>query len=174
MCSFAGYVIRSLLGAAGIGLVIFVFGCTPRSTPPGPNTIGSSAPGLTFTFLQWKEGLMLLLVDDIEKSHQSRGSASTSNPVYSGSGSAESADGRGYKWQIETTDGKAATFRIDGKEYDLSKGALFVIKAKGEQVEVHQLKRDLTTIPFDADGCKEHLKKDAEILRLLGAGDVPK
>ena len=63
---------------------------------------------------------------------------------------------------------------MNGKEYDLSKGTLFVIKAKGEQVEVHQLKRDLTTIPFDANDCREPLQEDAEIRKLLGLGDLAK
>ncbi len=53
---------------------------------------------------------MLLLVDDIHLgSHHEGGSGSTTNPVYFQSGSATSADGRGYKWQLETTDGKAAS-----------------------------------------------------------------
>jgi hypothetical protein len=175
MCWFTGHLRRCLLGTASLGLVIFVLGCSPRSTPPGPNTIGSSAPGLSFTFLQWKEGLMLLLVDDIHLgSHHEGGSGSTNNPVFSESGSAASADGRGYKWQLETTDGKAATFRIDGKEYDLSQGGVFVFQRKADKVEVHQMKRDLSAVPFDTEGCREFLKKDAEILEALGAGDLPK
>ncbi len=76
--------------------------------------------------------------------------------------------------QLETKDGKSATCRINGKTLDLSNGALFVIKAKKEQVEVHQLKRDLTTIPFERDDCKESLQKDAEIRKLLDLGDLPK
>jgi hypothetical protein len=68
---------------------------------------------------------------------------------------------------------RVLTVRINGKEYDLSKGVLFVIKAKGDQVEVHQLQRDLTAIPFDVNGCKEPLVKDAEIRKLLGLDDLP-
>jgi hypothetical protein len=89
--------------------------------------------------------------------------------VYAGA-----ADTGGYRCVLETKDGKLVNCRINGKEYDLSKGTLFVIKAKGHQVEVHQLKRDLTIIPFDADGCKETLEKDKEIRELLGLADLGK
>ncbi len=88
--------------------------------------------------------------------------------------SAGSPDTGGYKCQLETTDGKSADYRINGKEYDLTNGTLFVIKAKGKQIEVHQLKRDLTKIPFDAADCKGPIEKDAEIRKLLGLGDLPR
>ncbi len=70
--------------------------------------------------------------------------------------------------------GKAATFRIDGNAYGLSQGAVFVLKTKADKVEVHQMKRDLSAVPFDVEGCREFLKKDAEILKALGGGDLPK
>jgi len=161
------------IASIGIALVICLVGCGTRTTPPGPTTIGTSAPGMSITFLRWKEGLMVLFVDNVKGSHRSGGSGSTDNPVHTATVSAGPETG-GYKCQIETKDGKSATCRINGKEYDLSKGTLFVIKAKGEQVEVHQLKRDLTAIPFDADGCREPLQKDAEIRNLLELGELPK
>lgn len=174
MSSCARYLGLYLLLCGGVGLAISACGCGMRTTPPGPATIGTSAPGMNIKFLRWKEGLMVLFVDDVKGNHSSHGAGSTNNPVHSESGSAGSAGAGGYQWQLETADGKSATCRINGKEYDLSKGALFVIKAKGEQVEVHQLQRDLSTIPFDADGCREPLRKDAEILKNLGLGDFPK
>jgi len=164
-----------MLVSASLGLLIAGAGCISRNATPGPEQIGSSGAGMSLTFLKWKEGLMLLMVDDIDPgSHHSAGSWPTNNPVYSGSGSAASADGRGYKWQLETKDGMAATFRIDGKEYDLSKGTVFVIKAKADKVDVHQLKRDLSSVPFDGGRCREYVNKDAEILKALGAGELPK
>jgi len=117
---------------------------------------------------------MVLFVDDIKGGHSSEGSGSTHNPVHTTIVSATSPDTGGYECQLETKDGKSATCRINGKTLDLSNGALFVIKAKKEQVEVHQLKRDLTTIPFDNEDCREPVQKDAEIRKLLGLGDLPK
>ena len=155
------------IASIGIALVISLVGCSTRTSPPGASTIGTSAPGMSIAFLRWKEGLIVLFVDDVKGIHGSGGSGSTENPVGTTTVSAGPETG-GYRCRIETKDGKSATCRINGKEYDLSKGTLFVIKAKGEQVEVHQLKRDLTAIPFDADGCREPLQKDAEIRKVLG------
>ena len=129
---------------------------------------------MNIAFLRWKEGLIVLFVDDVKGGRSSGGSGSTDNPVHTSTVSAGSPDAGGYKCQLETEDGISANCHINGKEYDLSNGTLLVIKAKGEQVEVHQLKRDLTTIPFDATDCKGPIEEDAEIRKLLGLGDLPK
>ena len=117
---------------------------------------------------------MVLFVDDVKGGHSSSGSGSTDNPVHTSTVSAGSPDAGGYKCQLETKDGKSANCRINGKEYDLSNGTLFVIRAKGDQIEVHQLKRDLTKIPFDAHDCKDPIETDSEIRKLLGLDDLPK
>lgn len=116
---------------------------------------------------------MVLFVDNVKGSHHSGGSGSTDNPVHTARGSAGNVDAGGYQWQLETMDGKSANCRINGTDYDLSKGGLFVITTKGEQAEVNQLKRDLSTIPFDTDGCREPLVKDTEIRKALGLDDRP-
>jgi hypothetical protein len=176
MRTFAGCLRPWSLVPAALGLGMLMFGCGTQTTVPGPDSIGSSTPGLSFTYLKWKEGTSLLLVDDIflGGSHHSGGSGTTQIPIYSGSGSAKAADGGGYKWQVETKDGKTIKFSIDGKDYDLSKGTLFVMKVKGDKTDVHQLKRDLSAIPFDSHKCEEALKKDAEVMKLLGPAELPK
>ncbi len=163
-----------LLAPIGFALVIFLSGCGTGSTPPGASRISTSAPGMNIAFLRWKEGLIVLFVDDVKGGHGSGGSGSTDNPVHVSTVSAGAPDSGGYNCQLETTDGKSANCRINGKEFDLSNGTLFVIKAKGDQVEVHQLMRDLTKIPFDATGCRDPIEKDIEIRKLLGLGDMPK
>jgi hypothetical protein len=175
MSFWAGDRTAALLLTALLGGLVLVGGCTPRTTPPGPATLSSSGRDLTFTYLQWPQGLTVLLVDDIQPGdHHSHGDGSTSNPVWTESGSASALTGRGYSWQLKTADGKTATFHLDGQDYDLAKGGLFVIRTKGEQVQVHQRQQDLATIPFDVQGCQEHLEKDPEVKKLLGAGDPPK
>jgi hypothetical protein len=136
--------------------------------------MGMSAPGLNIAFLRWKEGLRVLVVDDVTGQHGSHGTGSTDNPVYTATVSAGDADAGGYTCRLETRDGKSAACRINGKEYDLSKGTLFVIKAKGAQTEVHQLRRDLAAVPFDLQGCRKAVEKDAEIQRRLRPADGPK
>jgi hypothetical protein len=129
---------------------------------------------MNYTFLVWQEGLRVLFVDDAKGAHGSRGGGCTDNPVYTVSGSAGSAGAGGYTWQIDTRDGKSADFKLNGTEYDPTQVALFVVKTKGDQVEVHQLSRDLSAVPLDADGCREALEKDAEVRQLLGLGELPK
>jgi hypothetical protein len=158
----------------GAALIVSVGGCATRTRPPGPAMIDTAAPGMNSVYLQWKEGLTVLFVDDVKGGTSCQQSGSTDNPVHTSIVSAGDPESGGYKCQLETTDGKSANCRINGKEYDLSKGTLFVIKANGKQVEVHQLKRDLTTIPFDADGYREPLQKDTEIRKLLGLSELPK
>ena len=173
MRSFALDYHRCLIVLIGVAAIISVAGCGTRTTPPGASTMGTSAQGMTITFLRWNEGLKVLFVDDVKGGHSSSGSGSTDNPVHTQIVSAASPDTGGFKCQLETKDGKSAICRINGKDYDLSRGALFVIKAKGEQVEVHQLKRDLTKIPFDSGDCRKPIESDAEIRKLLALGDVP-
>jgi len=153
-------------------------GCGLKSTPPAPQSVVSQGPDVAFWFLRWNEGLNLLLVDDIHLGrHETKGSGSSNNPVHTESGMASSRDGRSYTWQLETTDGRTAKFSIDGKEYDLSKGALVVVRTKGETVQVLQLNRDLARDlagVLDADGCRDYLKQDGEVMKFLEVGDAPK
>lgn len=155
-------------------LAIASAGCGTRTTPPGPTTIGTSAPGMNITYLHWNEGLAVLFVDNVKGARSAKGSGSTRSPVYLETGSGGSPGSAQYRWKLETTDGKSASLTIDGKDFDLSAGTVFVLKAKGNDIEIHQLQRELSTIPFDAEGCKEHLQKDAEISKILATGEADK
>src|SRR5262245_49289666 len=174
MRSFVVFLPRGSLRFLSFTLLVGGAGCGLRATPPGAGTLTTSGPGMSITYLRWDQGLRVLFVDDVPGQHGSHGTSSTANPVATSTVSAGSLDAGGYQGQLQTRDGKSANCRINGKEYDLSQGALFVIKAQGQQVEVHQLQRDLTAIPFDAEGCREPLEKDPEIRKLLGLGDLPR
>jgi hypothetical protein len=163
-----------LIAFIGVALIVSVAGCGTRTTPPGPGAMYTSAPGMNIVYLRWKEGLRVLFVDDVKGGHNMSGSGSTSHPVHTETVTAGSPEAGGYECQLETEDGKTAICRINGTEYDLSKGTLFVVKANGEKVEVHQLKRDMTTIPFDTKNCRDPIQKDGEIRKLLGLGELPK
>jgi hypothetical protein len=128
---------------------------------------------VSFVLLQWKEGLTVILADDVG-GHRVSGSGSTASPVWTERGSASSADGRGYTWQLESADGRTANLTIDGKAYDPSRGGLFVVRTKGGRTEVHQLVRDLSAVPSDPGGCREYLKKDGEVMKLLADDGQPK
>jgi hypothetical protein len=170
-----------LIVAGGLGLLVAIGGCwTRRPAPPGPREISGEVQGLKsaskylspeFEFLQWREGLKLLIVDGL--GFRVRGGM---RYFYNCEGSAESSNkyGPGYKWRLDTPDGKTASFRFDDKEYDLSEGALFVIKAKDDKVEVHQLNRDLSAIPFESTAIGDYLKNDAEVRKIFGVKDKEK
>ena len=164
---------RCMIVFIGVALIVSVAGCGTRTTPPGAHALYTSAPGMNIIYLRWKAGLTVLFVDDVKGGHSMSGSGSTDNPVHTETVTVGSPDAGGYECRLETKDGKTAICRINGKEYDLSNGTLFVIKAKGEQVEVHQLKRDVATIPFDTNDCKEPIQTDAEIRKLLGLVELP-
>ena len=118
------------------------------------------------SILQWQEGLTVLIVQE------AWARTSCSGDFYSQSGGVWDAAGdQRYEWRLQTPDGKTGTFRIvPGTEYDLSKGAVFVIKASGDKVEVHQLTRQLPNIPVGTKPAEEYLKNDAEVRKILGPG----
>lgn len=147
--------------------VLTILGCHMKATPPGPTTIATSAPGMNITLVKWKEGLTVIFVNDVPGAHATKGAGSTVDPLYHQTGTGGSG-AVSYQWEIDTPDGKAAACRVNGKEHNLANGALFVFKAKADGVEVHQLDRDISGIPFDADGCKEPLRKNAAVAKILG------
>ena len=64
MRSFALNCSPFLIVLVGVTLTIPVTGCGTGSTPPGARTMYTSAPGMNIVYLQWKEGLTVLFVDD--------------------------------------------------------------------------------------------------------------
>ena len=139
----------------------------PRLLSGGAPSLGGTGPGQPvpqISFLQWKEGLTVIIVQEAWTRTGSSGD------FYSQSGGVWDAAGdQRYEWRLQTSDGKTGTFRVvPGKEYDLSKGAVFVIKASGDKVEVHQLTRQLPNIPIGTKPAEEYIKNDTEVRRILG------
>jgi hypothetical protein len=149
-----------LLGALSI------IGCAGKSTPPGPSITSSVVEDLGFSFLKWKEGRAIMFVDNVGGGQTARGSGSTEDLVYRGSGSSTSKDGHGYEWTYKTTDGKRVDLKIDGVEYDLDKGGMFVIHLAGDQVTVHQKNIDLSQLTHDHEECRAFLKGKPDLLKL--------
>lgn len=127
-------------------------GCEPRTTPPGPNAIGGTIGGTSYTMLAWDEGLRILLWSDIVGTGGSAGSGSTEDEVYRQRGDSQAPDGRSYSYSLETRDGVTADFAIDGTPYDLEEGTLFIVTTSGERNSVRQLGVDLSAIPTTNEG----------------------
>ena len=98
--------------------------------------------------------------------YRSGGHGSTEDPVHRHRGSATTADGRSVNWELETTDGKTAVFRLNNTEYDLLKGHLFLVATKGDNVEVQQLDRDVSSV-HDSESALTFGKSDPDVSRFL-------
>ena len=79
-----------------------------------------------------------------------------------------SGDGRRFEWSMQTSDGRTVKGRLDGKEYDLAKGTLFLVKTKGGKTEVEQLSTDLSAVQPDAKNIEKFARKDAVLSKFLG------
>lgn len=151
-------------------VVLALSGCV-RSTPPGASTAAGEVGDGAYTFMQWNEGLTILIWDDITGSHSNHGSGSSSDPVFRQSGQAESPDGRSYSYQVETEDGITARFTIDGKAFDLSQGTLFLVKTRGAEASVQQLSRDISELSFTNEAFRKMAQSDPDVAALIGNGE---
>jgi hypothetical protein len=112
--------------------------------------------------------LRILIWDDIvDGEHDNSGSGSTTDPVFRQSGSARAADGRGYEYALETSDGLQAAFTIDGAPYDLEQGRLFLIRTAGEGTRVQQLDMDLSGLTPTNDGIAAFGRETPEIAAFI-------
>ena len=81
-------------------------------------------------------------------------------------------DGRKIAWSLSTQDGKSGKVVIDGQEFDLDQGALFLVSAKDKPTRVEQLKVDPSQLqamavePF-LDQLLEQAKGDPQIAKFL-------
>ena len=70
-------------------------------------------------------------------------------------------NGRKVDCRCATRDGKTGTVAINGANYDLARGAIFLVSTTGAQTRVCQLERDTTKL--EVDGFRELAKSDQEI-----------
>jgi hypothetical protein len=78
-----------------------------------------------------------------------------------------SGDGRRFEWLMETADGRSVKCRLGGKDYDLGKGTLFLVKTKGGKTEVEQLSIDVSAVQTDAKSLEDFARKDAAVSKFL-------
>ncbi len=153
-------------------LIILLASCT-RSTPPQPNTVWGSVDQASYFLLDWQEGLQILVWDDMPHgAHGSNSWGSTSDPVFHQSGSAQSADGRGYEYSLETSDGQQADFTIDGSAYDLAQGKVFLIRTAGGAVKVEQLELDLSSLSPTKPGIEAFGRRTPEIANMIAGSSL--
>lgn len=146
-------------------------GGDPTRPPPVPMPSLLGQGPVKFEFYRWKEGLNVLLVMGDPTGNTSFGSVvslSLPNSVCTVRGHVTFvADGPKHVWQLETTDGRNASFSIDGKNYDLAKGALVLLRQRETQLEAIQFQRDLSAVQWSEAGCADYLKHDNELKKFL-------
>jgi hypothetical protein len=143
--------------------------CTGRSTPPGANKYLGSFDQGGYLFLRWQAGLEVMIWHDVAASAVAHSAGSTEGRVYGERGSARSADGRSFEWELQTTDGKTGQVRIGKASYDLSTGTLFIVTTGGGTTDVRQLDRDLSAVPLDHDAILTFAEKDPDLAASLNA-----
>ena len=155
------------------GLVIATTGF--RQQPPGisfqasvSTTIGKGR----VRFFQYKgeRGIQTVMIcSDFRGDVTTEGPASAGvDNIYKQKGSESGRDGRRLEWQLETKDASSVKVRLGGKEYDASKGSLFLVKTKGGKTEVEQLAKDLSAVQPDTKSIEEFARKDAAVSKFLG------
>lgn len=155
--------------AIALSALIVLLAACGRTTPPGPNAVFGAVEGMaSYLLLDWKEGLRILIWDDIvDGGHDNGGSGSTTDPVFHQSGGAQAADGRSYEYSAETSDGLQADFTIDGRPYDLEQGRLFLIRTAGDGTLVQQLDLDLSRLTPTNDGINAFGQETPEIAAFI-------
>lgn len=150
---------------------LFLAGCGGGTTPPGPDIVFGTVANTSYTFLDWDEGLRILIWTDVTGDAGANGGGSIEDEVYRLEGYALSPDGRSFEYGVETADGVTADFWIDGMAYDLEEGALFLVSGEGEEVEVVQLDRDLATLTATNEGVEAFGRDTAAIAEIMGQAD---
>lgn len=139
----------------------------PRSTPPGPTTVTSTGFDGTYRFLFWNGGPTILICAGFRGSDSSQSTGSTEDPVCRTTGSMTAYDGRKFEWHAENTKSLDVKFTLAGKEYDLTKGTVFLVTSAGGEMKVQQLQRDLSAVQPTAESCKAFIKQDPDLSKVI-------
>lgn len=150
-------------------LALVAGGCAGKSTPPGAGTAYGAVEGAGYTFMRWQEGLALMIWQRDTNFLMCEGGSSTRDPVYELSCQAESDDGYRLDWTVQSTDGETAQLEMGNGTYDLSGGTLFFVRQREGGIEVIQLDRDLSGIPFDHNQITAFAKSDPDIAEFIGS-----
>jgi hypothetical protein len=110
---------------------------------------------------------------DSGSSSASSGGGLGASPTYTIRGYAESEDGDRFEWEVETTDGQTARFRLDGEPYDLSDGTLFIVRIEAGRADVTQLERDLSDVEPNHTSIVAFARDDPDLVPLVGAPPRP-
>jgi hypothetical protein len=69
---------------------------------------------------------------------------------------------------MDTMDGRSVRTLLDGKEYDLGKGNVFLVKTTGGKTEVEQLALDLSIVEPNHKSCEAYARKNEKLRKFPG------
>jgi hypothetical protein len=155
-------------------VLLIASGCSGSTPPeqPEPLVLSFAENDGTVFFLRMKEvGPIIICCDIPGGAVEIKNSWSGPPPVGRAEGYAFAKDGRRMDFKLETTDGtRSVKFSVNGKEYDLAMGGLFLVRIKDKNTQVEQLKADLSAVPPDVESCKRFVRANPATSKLLGEG----
>ena len=151
----------------------FVVSCSPKSTPPGANSIYNTVDGARYTYQYWDEGLAILFWHDFTSGGEGcTGSGSTEDPVYRLECDVESAEGGSFSWKVHTRDGVTAEMWIDGQSFDLSMGTMFLVRTGEGGPQIEQLQRDLAQLEPSYEAISALASSDPDVANFIASIDT--
>jgi hypothetical protein len=78
-------------------------------------------------------------------------------------------NGRTDGVRVETADGRTGRAVHAGRSYDLGQGSVLVLLARGDQIELRQLRRDLSGVTPHLAGVQKFIREDSELLRTFAS-----
>ena len=165
--------LRSVTLMACLGLFLTGCGGKPPNPSPrfgGPNgTVSWSSPGESDKLVPgidrgavFAVGKALIVWGDV-----TRGAGGHTGSIGSqgaeGDGYLDSHDGSRVEFSYATGDGETGRVSVDGVDFDLAKGNVFLVRADDGGSRVRQLRRDLGHLRLDPEYFKSLARSDAEI-----------
>jgi hypothetical protein len=134
---------RLLVVTLAVSACMASWGCKGRSWGGGGHAEGGVKEGVKFDFniehLTCDGRVYFVLAAD---GCSGGGSGSGRNAQ----GQLYAVDGRKIAWSCTTQDGTSGTVTIDGQQFDLAKGAVFLVSAKENKTKVEQLAVDMSKL----------------------------
>ena len=161
---------KNLLIRIGFALVLgLLAACIPKQTPPGANSISGEAGGARYSYHYWDEGLTILFWYNVSSGSEGcTGTGSTEDTVFRLVCDVETLDGQQFTWLVETSDGISADLWIDGRQYDLGNGTMFLATINGDGAQIEQLARDFSQLEPDMAAIEAFAREDLAVIDFIG------
>ena len=163
---------RALRLATGGVLALVVAGCS------GPSQVQTSSGDMAAVGETWVQygtldnSLVFVIWSDISLEDASLSGTGGGGPAPRGvkanyHGQRFAKDGRKVEWEAATSDGKTGTVTINGAEYRLQDGPVFLVTTRGDGQRAQQVIADLSALKPTAESWERLAKERAEVKEYL-------